>query len=168
MARKRLEFPEGIVECLEATRGDGTILCATHGPESNGMTIGWITIGQAWGRPCCVVLVRPSRHTFTIMEKADTFTVNVLSPKYGDAINLFGTASGRDMNKFEKAGLTPVRGEVVESVYIKQADLVIECKTSFKQPMNKNLISADYVKECYEDGDYHTLYYGEIMAIHRK
>ena len=168
MARKKLDFPNGVVDCIEATRSRGTILCAGDSKASNGMTIGWISIGHAWGREGCAVLVRPSRHTFTFMESGDSFTVNVLSEKLQEAVDLFGDKSGRDMDKFAAAKLTRVKGEKVSAPYIKEADLVIECKIALKQPMNPSLISADFVRECYESGDYHTIYYGEIVAIHAK
>jgi len=168
MARKRLEFPTGILDCIDVTRERGTILASAGPAGTNGMTIGWITIGFAWGRPCCVVLVRKSRHTCTVMEQAESFTVNVLPEKLQKAVDLFGEASGRDMDKFAAAKITPVKGETVDSPYVKEADLAIECKIAFKSRMDPSLISADYVRKCYGDDDYHTMYYGEITAIHRR
>ena len=163
-----MAFPAGTVEVIEATRTRGTILCAASARGRNGMTIGWITIGNVWGRPCCVVLVRESRHTHTIIEGADSFTVSVLPESLQEAVDLFGEQSGRDMNKFEAAKVTPVKGQAVDSPYIKDAQLVIECKIAFRQTMNPELIRADYVKGCYIEGDFHTIYYGEIAAIHGK
>jgi flavin reductase (DIM6/NTAB) family NADH-FMN oxidoreductase RutF len=168
MARTKLVFPEGTVETIEATRSRGTILCAGTKSGRNGMTIGWITIGNAWGRPCCAVLVRPSRYTYKFMEEGDSFTVNTLSTELQDAVDLFGDKSGRDMDKFKAAKVTPAKGLAVESPYIKEADLVIECKTAFKTPMDPKLIKSEYVTEMYEDGDYHTIYYGEIVSVHAK
>lgn len=167
MARKTIKYPNGLVQCLKATYERGTILCAKSKAGVNGMAIGWIHFGWAWGRPCCAVMVRPSRYTFKIIEKADSFTVNVLPKRRQAAVDLFGTKSGRDMDKFAATGLVPVKARSVNSVYIKQAELVVECRISFKQPMNSKLISAQYVKSCYPKGDHHTLYLGEITAIHR-
>lgn len=168
MARKSLKYPQGIVECINATYGRGTILAAKSGAGVNGMTIGWIHAGFAWGRPCVTVMVRPSRHTHKVIEQADSFTVSVLPKSLQAAVDLFGTKSGRDMDKFEAAKITAAKAESVDSVYVKEATLVIECKISFKQPMDATLISADYVKKCYGSGDYHTLYFGEVTAIHGK
>jgi flavin reductase (DIM6/NTAB) family NADH-FMN oxidoreductase RutF len=168
MSRKALEFPEGIVDCINATRSGGTIIVAGDMGSHNGMTIGWISIGSVWGRPVCVVLVRHSRHTYGFMENGDSFTVNMMSSEHKPAVDLFGSRSGRDMDKFEAAGITAEQGTAVASPYIAEADYVIECKTAFKSPMDPELISADYVKDCYPSGDYHTCYYGEILAIHKK
>jgi len=168
MPRKTLQFPEGVVDCINATSDRGTILCAGDSKAANGMAIGWINIGHIWGRNGCAVLVRPTRHTFKFMESGDSFTVNVLSEKLQAAVDLFGEKSGRDMDKFAAAKLTKVKGESVAAPYIKEADLVIECRIAFKQPMNPSLICADFVRECYAAGDYHTVYYGEILRIHGK
>jgi flavin reductase (DIM6/NTAB) family NADH-FMN oxidoreductase RutF len=168
MARRKLAFPEGMIETVEATRTRGTILCAGSKSGLNGMTIGWIAIGNTWGRPCCAVLVRPSRYTYVFMEEGNSFTVNTLSEDLQSAVDLFGEKSGRDLNKFADAGITPAKGLSVDSPYIAEADLVIECKTAFKQPMDPKLIKAPFVKAAYEDGDYHTVYYGEITSIHAK
>jgi len=168
MARTRLEYPEGIVECITATHTRGTILSAKSPAGTNGMTIGWIHFGFAWGRTCCTVMVRPSRHTHMIIEKADSFTVSVLPEGLQAAVDLFGDKSGRDLDKFDAARITPVKAESVNSVYVKEAELVIECKIAAKVPLNPGLISAKYVKDCYKSGDYHTNYFGEITAIHRK
>ncbi len=167
MARKEMQFPEGVLECIEATRSGGSIVCAGSSEGVNGMTIGWINIGSIWGRPIATVLIRPSRHTFKVIEAGDSFTVNVMPTDLKSAVMLFGSKSGRDMDKFEAAGITPADGLAVKSPYIAQADLVIECRIAFKQPMDKDLISAEFVREAYSSGDYHTIYYGEIVSIHK-
>ncbi len=168
MERKRLEFPDGIVEVIDATRTRGTIVCAGDQSGSNGMTIGWITIGSSWSRPICAVLVRPSRYTHKFMESGDSFTVNVLPEDLQGAVDLFGTESGRDMDKFAEAPLTATKGLMVASPYIAEASLVVECRIAFKQPMDRSLITADWVEDFYGGEDYHTIYYGEILAIHAK
>ncbi|MHC4714730.1 MAG: flavin reductase family protein [Planctomycetota bacterium] len=168
MARRDLEFPEGIVDCIEATRSGGTILMASSRDGANGMTIGWVAIGSIWGRPCCTVLVRPSRHTFKFIEKGDSFTVNVLGKSMSEAVELFGTRSGRDIDKFKATGLTQAEGQAVRCPYIAEAELVIECRTAAKAPLESSRISADYVHEAYPAGDYHSVYFGEIVGIHAK
>ena len=168
MARQERQFPYGAIEMVEATRTRGTILCAGGPSGPNGMAIGWITIGSIWGRPICTVLARPSRHTFTVMETGDSFTVNLLSEKLQDAVTLFGTKSGRDGDKFAEAGVTAAKGRVVASPYIAEADLVIECKIAARTPLDPKLFSADFVRDCYRQDDHHMVYYGEIASIHIK
>ncbi len=166
MTRKSLEFPQGIIDCVEATRSRGTVLVASSRKGTNAMTIGWISIGSIWGRPCCTVLVRPSRHTYKFIEKGDSFTVNVLPRDMNEAVSLLGTRSGRDMDKFSEAGITPSDSMKVKCPHIAEAELVIECAIAMKQPIDSSMIRRDYVHTAYAAGDYHTVYYGEIVAIH--
>ena len=41
-----------------------------------------------------------------------------------------GKYSGKDMNKFEETGLTPVKSEYVNAPYIKEFPIVLECKVT--------------------------------------
>jgi len=168
MARRELEFPQGVLDCIEATRTRGSVLVASSRDGMNAMTIGWITIGSVWGRPCCTVLVRPSRYTYRFIEEGDSFTVNVLPEEMNEAVSLLGTRSGREIDKFTEAGITAADSMKVQCPHIAEADLVIECRTAMKQPIDPSLIFADYVHEAYAAGDYHTVYFGEILAIHAK
>jgi len=157
----------GIDEVLAATSTRGTILCASSPAGVNGMTIGWISIGHIWGEPVCTVLVRPSRHTFKIIEAADSFTVNVLPATLQKAVDLFGDKSGRDLDKFKAARLTTVKSQQVSSPYIQESALVMECAIAYKQPLEPHRIKAEFVTDMYGQADYHTFYYGRIVAIHK-
>jgi hypothetical protein len=44
------------------------------------------------------------------------------------AVDFLGLASGRDMDKFTAAGLTPVRAEFVDAPYVAEFPMVIECR----------------------------------------
>ena len=167
MARTSLEFPMGIDEVLAATSTRGTILCASSSAGANGMTIGWISIGHIWGEPICTVMVRPSRHTFKIIEAADSFTVNVLPESLQSAVDLFGEKSGRDLDKFKAAKLTTAKGLSVSSPFIEQSTLALECTIAYKQPLEPHRIKADFITDMYGQADYHTFYYGKVVSIHK-
>jgi len=77
----------------------GAFLTVRAGEALNTMTIGWATIGYVWRKPVFTVLVRDSRHTFGIIEKAVDFTVSVPTTDMQDAIMFCGTKSGRDYDK---------------------------------------------------------------------
>ncbi len=44
------------------------------------------------------------------------------------AADFFGLASGRDVDKFAVAGLTPVRSDLVYAPYVEVFPLALECK----------------------------------------
>jgi flavin reductase (DIM6/NTAB) family NADH-FMN oxidoreductase RutF len=52
----------------------------------------------------------------------------VPSVAHAKEADYFGMASGRKIDKFAAAGLTPVRGELVDAPYVQEFPLVLECK----------------------------------------
>ncbi|MFX1498184.1 MAG: flavin reductase family protein [Promethearchaeota archaeon] len=95
----------------------------------NVMALLWKTIGELWGIPVITVAVSPSRYTFKLlMEGLNEFTVNIPSHKIENAINITGSYSGRNINKFKKAGLEIIAGNKVKVPTIKDCILNYECK----------------------------------------
>jgi flavin reductase (DIM6/NTAB) family NADH-FMN oxidoreductase RutF len=59
---------------------------------------------------------------------SQAFTVNVPDASLLSYVKFAGKYSGKDMNKFEETGLTPVQSEFVNAPYIKEFPIVLECK----------------------------------------
>ena len=76
--------------------------------DFNAMTVGWGSLGTMWGRPFAQIVVRPIRHTYSFLERHDTFTLCAFPPAYRGALQLLGSRSGRDGDKIAEAGLTPI------------------------------------------------------------
>jgi len=143
--------------CLLATRGnDGT---------QNAMTIGWGTIGIIWGRPVFVVLVRPSRHTWKLLEENGDFTVNVPPPELREAVGICGSRSRRDHDKFAETGLTPVPSRRVAAPVIEQCVIAYECRTIHRNHVVPEALAPAVARDCYRSGDFHTLYFGQILGV---
>jgi flavin reductase (DIM6/NTAB) family NADH-FMN oxidoreductase RutF len=81
--------------------------------------------------PCVAVSLRKATYTYGCIQKRRAFTVNVPSEKFAAEADYFGIASGRDVNKFEVAGLTPVRSDLVDAPYVGEFPLVLECRVLF-------------------------------------
>ena len=149
--------------CLLTTKADGQV---------DTMVIGWGHIGVEWARPIFAVYVRKSRYTKTLLDKNGEFTVNVaLSDPDKQIISVCGTKSGRDMDKIAELGLTLVEGDTVSVPGIREMPLTLECKVIYKQDQDKNAIdpacdSRFYAKGTPNEGDYHTVYYGEITKAY--
>lgn len=112
-----------------------------------------------------MVAVRDSRHTFGIIEKADDFTVSVPSVDMKKELIFCGTKSGRDVDKFKACNLTVSKSHEVISPIIDTPGLHFECKIVLKTPMNPDYLIDAYEK-LYPEKDYHTLYFGEILACY--
>ena len=118
-----------------------------------------------WNMPFAQVVVRPTRYTFEFMNRFNSFTLCAFPEKYRYALNLLGTKSGRNSNKIEESGLTPMQSQKVSAPAFQEADLVIECRKIYWQDFNaKNFINAQ-IEENYPQKDYHRVFFGEIVCI---
>jgi flavin reductase (DIM6/NTAB) family NADH-FMN oxidoreductase RutF len=145
----------------------GAFLTVRADDRLNTMTIGWATIGFCWCKPIFMVAIRNSRHTFTIIEDAADFTVSVPSGDMKKEIMFCGTKSGRDVAKFTACGLNTVDGRAVASPFIDVPGLHFECRIVYKSAMDPALLNPSY-ESLYPEKDYHTLYFGEIVACYKK
>jgi flavin reductase (DIM6/NTAB) family NADH-FMN oxidoreductase RutF len=144
---------------------EGAFLTVKAGDAINTMTIGWAAIGYVWRNPILMVAVRDSRHTFTIMEQAADFTVSVPMTDMREAVMFCGTKSGRDHDKFKACGLEPLKAQKTVTPIIQMVGIHFECKIVFKAPMDPAHLVAEYAT-IYPQKDYHTLYFGEILACY--
>lgn len=142
----------------------GAFLTVKNEKNVNTMTIGWGSVGYIWNKPILMVPVRYSRHTYTLINHAETFTVSVpVTKNLKDALALCGTKSGRNLDKIKASGLTLVDARSVESPIIGECDLHIECKVVYKQAMEPGNITEEIRTMNYPQNDFHVLFYGEIV-----
>lgn len=136
-----------------------------HKKDYNTMTVAWGYFGIMWGKPCAVVVVRPSRHTFKYMEEYDTFTLSAFPEKYRDDLTLLGTKSGRDGNKIAETDLTVFPSQKIAAPGFKEAELIIECKKIYWDDFKAQNFLDSFIDEIYPLKDYHRMYFGEILEI---
>ena len=168
MKKQTIDYRQGAAETLKAL-AEGRVLLASRGRQgrANAMAIGWGTIGIIWGRPIFVVLVRPSRYTYTLIEETGQFTVNVLPATMTDVASYCGTHSGRDHDKIREEGLTEVPGERVALPTLAEAEITFECTVVHKNDVLPSELARAVREGCYSGGDFHRLYFGEIMLCQR-
>ena len=158
--------PELVRRTHEQMANEGILIAAPDAVgKLNPMTIGWGMFGWIWSRPIFTVLVRPSRYTYDCVEAAGDFTVNVQPPGREDIANLCGTASGRDHDKMAELDLTPLPSRHISSAGIAECPIVFECKIVHRNDILPPELAADITEHYYPDGDYHRVYFGQIMAI---
>ena len=144
-------------------RGCGCLLVSGDVGEANVMTIGWGLIGPLWGRPFFMVAVRPSRHTFGFIEKTGDFTVNVPRKGMEEIADYCGSVSGREHDKFKEKSLTLKPGKKVGSPVISECGVNYECKVAYRTKVFPSGLPQDIQRDSYPSGNYHTLYFGEIL-----
>ncbi len=162
---QRREYLQDAAKLMERIK-HGAFLTVKAGNLVNTMTIGWATIGYIWQKPIFMVAVRDSRYTFTLLEKTDNFTVTIPNgDEQNKAVTFCGTKSGRDFDKFAQCGLLQKQSSCVASPVIAIPGIHYECKIVFKSAMDKTFLDVG-LQKLYPHKDYHTLYFGEILACY--
>jgi len=94
--------------------------------RANAMTAAWG--GIACSKPPCVaVSLRSATASHGNIMARRAFTISVPGEDHAAEADYFGIVSGRDRDKFEATGLTPVRSDLVDAPYVGEFPLVLEC-----------------------------------------
>lgn len=106
----------------------------------------------AWCGICCseppsvAVALRKARLSHANIVARRAFTVNVPPARLAAEVDYIGLVSGREVDKFAMAGLTPAAGELVDAPWIEEFPLVLECAVATVMEIGS-----------------HTLFIGEIV-----
>ncbi len=147
---------------------DGNWLLLTAGDFTighfNSMTISWGGIGSLWERPVAQVFVRPQRYTYEFINQYDTFTLCAFPKEYRQSLSLMGSLSGRDLDKPEAAGITPVAADLVAAPVYSEAELIIECRKLYWADFDPAHFLDKSILDNYPHEDFHRIFYGEILT----
>lgn len=164
-------------DTLEQTLGflpSPGLLLATTLPSgrTNVMTIGWASFGIVWSRPTCMVMVRPTRYTYSIIEESGAFTVNVPAPGMEDVLDFCGSNSGRDVDKIKKLRLAFSPAKVTQNIILDDCSLTYECRVVGKCDISPDMVAEDVLSNHYTGGvreaNYHRVYLGEILDVQKR
>ncbi len=147
----------------------GEWMLVTAGNEQSGcntMTASWGHLGCLWGHndPTVVIYLRPSRYTKEFVDREAYFTLCVMDQSFKKQMAYLGSVSGRDENKIEKTGLTPVYSD--NTVYFEEAKLVLVCKKVYASELQESgFLYPSTINESYPQRDFHTMYVGKIEKV---
>ncbi len=132
----------------------------------NPMTISWGALGTVWNKPFAMTLVRPTRHTYGFMEQGQDFTLSVFPEGMKKRVHgVCGTKSGRDIDKMEATGLTPIASAQIEAPGFDEAELILECRQIYRDDLDPSLFMDPEIHKLYDD-DHHRFWFGEVVAVH--
>jgi flavin reductase (DIM6/NTAB) family NADH-FMN oxidoreductase RutF len=160
-------FEKYVARTMRKLEDPGLLLVsAKKDGKSNVMTVGWGLVGVFWRMPVFMVAVRPSRFSHEFIEDSGEFTVNVPAEGMDDAVEYCGKVSGREHDKFAKCKLSLMKGKKVRVPVIKECKTHYECRVVHKLEVVPDLVPANVKKTFYSRGDYHTIYFGKILAVY--
>ena len=142
------------------------LLTAGDSDKFNTMTISWGGLGTIWGKPVATVYVRTSRYTHEFLDSNGYFTVSFYGEEMKQILGVFGSKSGKDIDKMHYEGLTAQ--EVDGTVTFEEAEVTLVCKKLFKQPLAEENMSSDIVDAFYKNDAPHDMYIGEVVKIIEK
>ena len=167
MTNQHFPFTQYLTNTVKLLHEVGLLLVSGTKEKANVMAIGWGFPGILWGKPFFMVAVRPSRYTFEFIEKTGDFTVNVPSGwDMHETVDYCGTVSGRDHDKFKERGLTLLPSKKVKSPIIAECPIHYECIVAFTTKLIPKYIPKDVLSSYYAHKDFHTLFFGEIVAAY--
>lgn len=142
------------------------LISAGNEQKWNTMTASWGGLGVIWGAPTATAYIRESRYTKEFVDAGEYFTLSFLAEGHRDALNLLGSKSGRDIDKMQGGGLTPVFVEGQPS--FEEAETVFVCKKRYAGDLAaKDFLDPAIDPKWYSTHDYHKMYLGEIVACYQ-
>ena len=147
---------------IKAIADEWMLISAGDENGYNMMTASWGFAGEMWGNDSVIAMIRPQRYTMEFVNKSDYFTLSF----YGDNKDIHkvcGSKSGRDVNKTELTGLTPVFND--NTVYFEEARLVLVCKKQYVQRLEEDCFIDKEPLKWYADKDYHNMIIGKIEKV---
>lgn len=116
--------------------------------RDNILTIAWA--GTICSDPAMVsISVRKSRYSYEMIKNTGEFVINLTTEELVRATDYCGVTSGRDVDKWEKCGLTRIPGDKVNVPYIAESPVAIECKVTSVQELGT-----------------HDMFMAEVVAVH--
>ena len=117
----------------------------------NVLTVAWTGI-LATVPPKTYISVRPSRHSYKILNEKREFVINLPSADMAKTVDFVGIYTGAKMDKFERCGLSKTRSEKVAPPTIADCPVALECRVTEIVPMGSHdVFIADIVSvSCHE------------------
>ena len=145
------------------------ILSAGTKDHYNSMAIEWGSLGVSWKMPIFTVYVKDQRYTYEFMQTTEIFTVSIINKKLFKKFAVYGTKSGKDINKEEVAG-THIKFLDDGGITFDEAEEVFVCKMLAKAYIQEKdrspTLKAFYekAKQYWKNMDPHAIFIGEIIG----
>ncbi|NDV59792.1 DUF4468 domain-containing protein [Bacteroides sp. 519] len=155
------KLPGNIIKMLN---DDWMLITAGTKDQFNMMTASWGGLGMLYGKPIAMCFINPTRYTYQLMEKNDTYTFTFYTEAYRDALKYCGSTSGKNTDKVKGSGLTPITTPNGSQAF-GEAWLIIECRKLVSQSITPEAINNEKVKEEWIGKQLHKMYIGEIINV---
>lgn len=124
----KVELPvEEVRRYLEP--GPVVLVSSADGGERNVMTLGWHTVMEF--TPSLVgCMISAGNHSFGLIRRSGECVINLPTVTLIDRVVDIGNCSGREVDKFERFGLTAEPAEAVGAPAIRECHAQFECRVA--------------------------------------
>lgn len=123
-------------------------VCIDAQNKPNAIALGW-KMTTSHQPPMVAISIAPQRYSHDVIHETGEFVLSIPGEDMAEAVMFCGTRSGRNIDKFQEAGLTALPAKEVKAPLVGEALANLECK----------------VRGELKTGD-HTIFAGEIVAGH--
>lgn len=155
------KIPGNIIKLLQE---DWMLVTAGNDVQFNMMTAGWGGLGVMFGKPVAFCFIAPTRFTYQLMEKNDTYTLSFYTETYRDVLKTCGSKSGKDTDKVKETGLTPISTPNGGKAF-SEAWMIIECRKTVAQSITPEAITNLQLKEEWSAKQLYKMFVGEIVNV---
>ncbi|MEG1749602.1 MAG: flavin reductase, partial [Tannerellaceae bacterium] len=124
----------------------------------------WGGLGMMFGKPVAFCFINPTRHTFDLMEKSDTYTFTFYTEAYRDALKYCGSTSGKNTDKVKGSGLTPITTPTGSKAF-GEAWMIVECRKLLSQPIDNASITNQALTKEMSGKQLNQMFVGEIINV---
>lgn len=114
----------------------------------NIVTIAWTGIINS-EPPITYVSIRKSRYSHELITQSGEFVINLTTEKLAETTDFCGVRSGRELNKFQERGLTPIPSDQIGAPMILESPVNLECRVMEVKSFPS-----------------HDMFIAEILAVH--
>lgn len=122
--------------------------CPDADPRPNIITIAWAGTVNS-DPPMVSVSIRKNRYSHDLVQRSGEFVVNLVDEAHCRAVDFCGVRSGKDVDKWQSCGLTPM-----QAIGMEHAPAIAECPAYL----------ACKVRQVIELGS-HDLFIGEVVGV---
>ena len=160
---KRIEIEDLALRPFHILDKEWALLVAGR-EKPNPMTVSWGSFGTLWNRPAVTVYVRPTRYTCGLLSTESEFTLNILPEAMRPALDLCGSCSGRDTDKWAAAGLSREPSAAGSVPRVRGARLAMECRVLATLDLDPSRFLDSSVENLYPEKDYHRIFIGQVLT----
>ena len=136
---RTLQYPETV----------SIIIVRDENGRYNPMSASWVMLTSIEPR-MIAISIGFQRYTYELMSKQNEFVISFPSEKMAAEVELFGSESGRDMDKLAELGTRTQQATMIDGLLLSEATLNYECV------LKDSLVTGD-----------HMIFSGEIVACHK-